>query len=66
MARWSLIENEKTLNISSFSLHPLIVQLLFSRGITTEKEIREFIAPNYETDLNSPFLFGDMEKLWGA
>lgn len=65
MARWSLIENEKTLNISSFSLHPLIVQLLFSRGITTEKEIREFIAPNYETDLNSPFLFGDMEKVVG-
>ena len=63
MARWSLIENEKTLDISSLSLHPLIVQLLFSRGIRTKKEIREFIDPNYEEDLNDPFLFDDMEKV---
>ena len=62
MAKWIVNKPKETLSSFSFSLHPLIMQLLFSRGIKNEKEIREFIDPNYETDLNEPFLFEDMEK----
>jgi single-stranded-DNA-specific exonuclease len=63
MARWAINELKEIPSAFSLSLHPLIVQFLFSRGITTEKEIREFITPNYETDSNDPFLFDDMEKV---
>lgn len=63
MARWLINEPREISPSFSLSLHPLIVQLLFSRGITKEKEMKEFIAPNYETDSNDPFLFDDMEKV---
>ncbi len=41
---------------------PLTQQLLFNRGITDGVRARAFMAPNYETDLHSPFLLTDMEK----
>jgi single-stranded-DNA-specific exonuclease len=63
MARWSLNEEKNIPENFSLQLHPLIIQLLFSRGFSTEKEIEKFISPNYETDLNDPFLFCDMEKI---
>jgi single-stranded-DNA-specific exonuclease len=63
MAIWSLNEKKETPKTFSLSLHPLIAQLLFSRGFSTEKEIQQFISPNYETDSNDPFLFCDMEKV---
>ena len=63
MARWLINEPKEVPSAFSLSLHSLIVQLLFSRGITAEKEIKEFIDPNYETDSNDPFLFDDMEKV---
>ena len=62
MAKWIVNKPKEMLSSFSFSLHPLIMQLLFSRGIKNEKEIRGFVDPNYETDLNDPFLFEDMEK----
>ena len=39
----------------------LIKRLLFSRGIKTEDEIKEFLNP-LETELTSPYVFSDMEK----
>ena len=63
MARWIINEPKEVPSAFSLSLHSSVVQLLFSRGIATEKEIKEFIAPNYETDSNDPFLFSDMEKV---
>lgn len=47
----------------SLALNSKVCQLLFSRGLTTEKEISEFITPNYQTDSLSPFAFRDMEKV---
>lgn len=63
MTKWLINKPQEIPSSFSFPLHPLIVQLLFSRGIATEKEVREFVAPNYETDLNDPFLFKDMKKV---
>ena len=39
----------------------LIKRLLNTRGITTEKEMNEFLNP-LEMDITSPFVFSDMEK----
>ena len=63
MAKWIIDKKKEIPRISNISLHPLVVQLLFSRGISTEKEMREFISPSYETDSHDPFLFDDMEKV---
>lgn len=39
----------------------LIKRLLFSRGITTEKDISDFLNP-LEMEISSPYVFVDMEK----
>lgn len=40
----------------------LIVQLLYNRGIKTQKEIDEFFNSDYEEDIHDPFLLKGMEK----
>jgi single-stranded-DNA-specific exonuclease len=42
--------------------NPLILQLLYNRGITTCEKIDEFFNPDYFLDLFDPFLLPDMEK----
>ncbi len=42
--------------------HPAILQLLFDRGLDTQKKIDEFLNPDYTQDLHDPFLFQDMAK----
>ena len=63
MAKWTLKESQEIPSTFSLSINPLVAKLLFSRGIKTEKEISQFISPNYEVDSHDPFLFGDMEKV---
>jgi single-stranded-DNA-specific exonuclease len=63
MAKWSLNDLQKVPAGFSLSVHPLVAQLLLSRGIKTEKEIEQFIAPNYQTDSPDPFAFKDMQKV---
>jgi single-stranded-DNA-specific exonuclease len=43
-------------------LNPLIVQILWNRGLKTQGEVDEFLLPDYGQDLHDPFLFRDMEK----
>ncbi|MFA5030008.1 MAG: single-stranded-DNA-specific exonuclease RecJ [Patescibacteria group bacterium] len=43
-------------------MHPLVVQLLVNRGITTQEQIEKFLTPDYKTDSHDPFLFRDMRK----
>ncbi len=43
-------------------LNPLVLQLLVNRNITTQKEIDEFLGPDYGTHVHDPFLFVDMQK----
>src|SRR4030042_5164475 len=40
----------------------IILQLLSNRGLTTQKQIDEFLNPDYGQDLLDPFLFLDMAK----
>ncbi len=44
------------------NIDPVVLQLLHNRGIKTQREIDEFLNPDYLEDLHDPFLFSDMEK----
>ncbi|HAR99754.1 MAG: Single-stranded-DNA-specific exonuclease RecJ [Candidatus Moranbacteria bacterium GW2011_GWC2_37_73] len=67
MAKWTLKEPQEISSLpaggSSLSLNSSVIKLLLSRGLKSEKEISQFIDPNYETDSFDPFAFGDMEKV---
>jgi len=43
-------------------VNSIILQLMHNRGLTKQKEIDEFLNPDYEKDLHDPFLFRDMDK----
>lgn len=43
-------------------IHPIILQLLHNRAMTSQKQIDEFLNPDYSHDIHDPFLFKDMEK----
>lgn len=61
MVSW--IAKEQTWKKRIFSDLELVTEkILFSRGITTEKEKEAFFCPDYEKDLHDPFLLGDMKK----
>ncbi len=51
-------------------LHPIIIQLLYNRGIDSQEMVDEFLYPDYSQDLHDPFLFRDMDKavkrIWQA
>ncbi|MEX0934153.1 MAG: single-stranded-DNA-specific exonuclease RecJ [Candidatus Paceibacterota bacterium] len=42
--------------------HPLTLELLTKRGITSDKDITDFLNPNYDKHLHDPFLLKDMDK----
>lgn len=50
--------------------HPIVLQLLYSRGLKTADDIEQFLTPDYTTDVHNPFLFRDMHKavkrIWKA
>lgn len=43
-------------------LSPLVLQLLWNRGLRTQVAIDEFLSPDWSTDIHDPFLFKDMRK----
>lgn len=43
-------------------INSIILQLLYNRGLVTQKQIDEFLMPDYSHDLHDPFLFSDMNK----
>jgi single-stranded-DNA-specific exonuclease len=44
-------------------IDPIVLQLLYNRGLKTQKQIDEFLLPDYSQDLHDPFLFKDLEKV---
>lgn len=42
--------------------NPVILQLLYNRGLDTQEKVDEFFNPDYEGDIHDPFLFSDMTK----
>lgn len=43
-------------------IHPLILQLLWNRGLKNQEKIDEFLLPDYSQDLHDSFLFREMDK----
>lgn len=43
-------------------IHPIVLQLLWNRELKNQKEIDEFLLPDYSQDLHDPFLFNEMKK----
>lgn len=43
-------------------LHPIVVQLLYNRGLDSQIKIDEFLYPDYSRDVYDPYLFRDMAK----
>lgn len=43
-------------------LHPIILQLMYQRGIQTAEAIEHFLHPDYDRDQHDPWLFKDMRK----
>jgi single-stranded-DNA-specific exonuclease len=43
-------------------IDPIVLQLLFDRGLKTQKEIDQFLHPEYDTDIHDPFLFDHMQE----
>ena len=39
-----------------------VASLLYHRNVRTQKQIDEFLNPDYSSDIHDPFLFKDMEK----
>ncbi len=44
-------------------VNPVVLQLLFDRGLKTQAEIEEFLYPDYLQDVHDPFLFRNMRKV---
>uniref|UniRef100_A0A7V3N4X4 Single-stranded-DNA-specific exonuclease RecJ n=1 Tax=candidate division CPR3 bacterium TaxID=2268181 RepID=A0A7V3N4X4_UNCC3 len=61
--KWRLAKPAPKKFIEEFpEFHPVILQLLYNRGITSEKEIEKFMNPDWERDLYDPFLMKGMQE----
>ncbi|MFH1598088.1 MAG: single-stranded-DNA-specific exonuclease RecJ [Patescibacteria group bacterium] len=43
-------------------INPVVLQLLYNRGLSNQEAIDEFLNPDYSQDVHDPFLFQDMQK----
>ncbi len=60
---WNILPSPDQSFYDEFGELPKIVaNLLFHREIKTQKEIDEFLNPDYIDDIHDPFLFVDMKK----
>lgn len=60
---WKIKENSRIAGAADGKkFHPLILQLLASRGLAEEESINIFFKPDYATGIHDPFIFADMEK----
>lgn len=63
MKRWRLAEPITEEFKDQFpEIDPIVLQLLFNRGVVTQEQIDEFLNPDYTKDVHDPFLFNDMDK----
>lgn len=62
MKNWKIKDSVEVKNVRDDSLSPIILSLLFQRGIDTKEKIDNFLFPNYERDVLDPFLFSQMEQ----
>ncbi|MFA5070223.1 MAG: single-stranded-DNA-specific exonuclease RecJ [Patescibacteria group bacterium] len=61
--KWQIYPKIDQKFISEFpEIHPVILQLLYNRGLTTQAKIDEFLNPDYGQDQHDPFLFREMQR----
>ena len=59
---WKIKEGIKINKTDLPKIHPVILSILFKRGIDNREKIENFFDVSYEKGLFDPFLFSDMEK----
>lgn len=63
MKNWQILPEVPKEFLKQFPEHnPLLLKLLFNRGIKTQEQIDEFLNPDYQEDIFDPFLLKGMEK----
>ncbi len=63
MKKWNILPPPPADFIQLHSdLSPIVTRLLWNRNLRDDKQIKEFLNPDYTTDVHDPFLFNDMEK----
>ncbi|TSC56416.1 MAG: single-stranded-DNA-specific exonuclease [Parcubacteria group bacterium Gr01-1014_18] len=61
IAQWEIKTPVEVANRDQFpEVHPIVLQLLWDRGLRTEAQIEEFLTPDYLEDVHDPFLFSRM------
>ncbi|MCK5509933.1 single-stranded-DNA-specific exonuclease RecJ [Candidatus Parcubacteria bacterium] len=61
--KWQVLPNIKKEIISEYPEYfPLVLQLLYNRGITEKEKIKNFLEGGYEKNSHDPFLFQDMKQ----
>jgi single-stranded-DNA-specific exonuclease len=64
MPNWKIKKKILIKNKEIFTdIHPLILEILFQRGVDSEEKVKSFLSPKYERDILDPFLFSNMEKV---
>lgn len=60
---WLLSEKAPAEFFAKFPEYPpVVLQLLYDRGLITQDQIDEFFNPDYGSDLKDPYLFNDMAR----
>ncbi len=63
LKKWKIAEEiPKEFQNQFPEISPLVLQMLYNRGLRTQEEFDEFLYPDYSQDLHDPFLFRDMKK----
>lgn len=63
LKKWKIAEEiPKEFQNQFPEISPLVLQMLYNRGLRTQEEFDEFLYPDYSQDLHNPFLFRDMKK----
>ncbi len=61
--KWIIAEKINDEFIAKFpEIEPVVLQLLYNRGLESQDKIDRFLGPDYLTDQHDPYLFNDMKK----
>ena len=61
--RWVLVDKMPSDFIQKFpEIQPVILQLLWNRGVSSQEAVDEFLNPDWAKDVHDPFLFRDMGR----
>ncbi len=61
--KWNLAKAITDKELEQYpEVNPVVLQLLFNRNLQNQKELDEFMTPEYSQDIHDPYLFNDMQK----